>query len=317
MTLRKTCGFSNTMIKPGLFNVISNTCPMIIKKKPVTATKRVVEDANNENDLGALKFSTAVALDPVPSLPTRSGINEPVIFTFESDDVDISSVMLTLANVIPINGYPGLDCLVQNDFVEASVYRHLRKQKNFAVVAGIFLVSRFSSISVRLFVELFLTELVCCYSGWSGRGEDLSQKDIYGLGHRVFLPGFVVESLVMNTYEMRLSEATLRNVDKWLLPSVETIWETDEVAFEELAYFCRSSPWKKICTRAYFLLMVKSLDPEHPEYASRRLELATFRREVIQLLVRKYEILTLMAKDKLWRVRDSRLQFVLIDTNLQ
>ncbi|KAG2193097.1 hypothetical protein INT47_009228 [Mucor saturninus] len=233
-------------------------------------------------------------------------------YTLPAGDVHISQLKVILANIVPADGYPGIDILVSNDVIDQSLYKILSKKANFCVTTGIFLAGRFSPDSVRLFSQLLMSELVESYSQWANRLLGITQDEFVQAGDRVFEGGFLEAFMSPDHYQVNFARDTKRNMKEWLLPSVEAIRSSTAESFKTMAWLVPSSPWKKLCSRGYYMTMVKHFDPNMHEETNMLEIMETFRGQVLDYIYDTYEVLPLLAKDRLWITRQKKLQFVFL-----
>ncbi|KAI7892815.1 uncharacterized protein EV154DRAFT_479906 [Mucor mucedo] len=113
-------------------------------------------------------------------------------------------------------------------------------------------------------------------------------------------------------YQVNFARDTKRNMREWLLPSVEAIRSSTDESYKTIAWLVPSSPWKKLCSRGYFMTMVKHLNTDLHAETSMLEIMETFRGQVRQYIYDNYEVLPLLAKDKLWITRQRKLQFVFL-----
>ncbi|KAG2193082.1 hypothetical protein INT47_008907 [Mucor saturninus] len=229
-------------------------------------------------------------------------------YTLPAAEVHISEVKVILANLVPAHGYPGFDLLVSNAVISESPFCLLSKKVEFCATTGIFLVGGFSADSVRLFTQLLLSELVQSYGQWASRSLGMVQADFVAAGHRVFENGFLEVHLHEDHYHVNFARDTRRNIGEWLLPSVRAIRSSTAETFKTMAWLVPSSPWKKLCSRGYYMTMVKTFDTTMIENPLMLEIMESFRVQVLSYIYDNYEVLPLLAKDKLWNTRQKRLQ---------
>ncbi|KAG2192427.1 hypothetical protein INT47_000321 [Mucor saturninus] len=233
-------------------------------------------------------------------------------YTLPASNVHLSQLKVILANLVPVTGYPGIDILVSNEVIGQSLFNHLSNKADFSVTSGIFLVGRFSPDSVRLFSQLLLSELVQTYSQWANRLLTMTQDELVNAGDRVFEGGFLEASMSPEHYQVNFARDTRRNMNEWLLPSVASIRSSTSDSYKSMAWLGRSSPWKKICSRGYYMTMVKNLNSNTNEDSHMHDMMETFRGQVLQYISDNYEVLPLLSKDKIWITRQKKLQFVFL-----
>lgn len=247
----------------------------------------------------------------------ESGINESVLFSLPVGNLEYRDYRNHISALLPSAGYVGYDILLDNDYVVNSIFNSLRSKAHFSEAQNILMLCRFSGQGVQLFSQLLMTELVGLYTTWGSRTIDASSGStlVLDVGHLLLRGSTLAEYLDSSKYKLEKNSMISAWVDKLLLPSVEVIEGGQD--FTSIAFLEKSSPWKKICSRAYFLLLVKNLDQDSSTYHDKKHDLVNFRKDIIEYIFATYDTFPKLAKDKIWKVTNNRLQFVTHRTTIE